>query len=158
VDAGTTPYPVPLGAQAPLGSLVYDPSVSATIGFAGDTDSFTINVDPGQTVTVLVHPTAAGLQPTVTLTPPSGPPSSPTAPAAGQDAVLQTVPAVVGGIYTITVGGVGTTTGGYTAQVILNAAQEAEGHGGPANNSPLTAQNIDASAVSLGGSASRLAV
>src|SRR5262249_58336175 len=45
VDAGTTPYPVPLGAQAPLGSLVYDPSVSATIGFAGDTDSFTLNVD-----------------------------------------------------------------------------------------------------------------
>src|SRR5262249_21588042 len=90
--------------------------------------------------------------------PPSGSTSSATASAAGQDVVLQTVPAASAGIYTITVGGVGTTTGGYTVQVILNAAQETEGHGGATNNTLATAQNIDASFISLGPSASRGAV
>src|SRR5262249_25613266 len=58
-----------------------------------------------------------------------------------------------------TVGGVGVTTGSYTVQIILNAAEENERHPGqPTNNTAATAQNIDPSFLSLGGAASRGAV
>jgi hypothetical protein len=33
--------------KIPLGSLVYDPTTSGAIGFVGDTDRFTLNVDAG---------------------------------------------------------------------------------------------------------------
>ena len=56
LDYVTRPYPTPLTPKTPLGSLIYDPSIGGLINFAGDTDSFTLNVDPGQTITVLVDP------------------------------------------------------------------------------------------------------
>src|SRR5262249_13093406 len=59
VDAGSVPFPAPLAAKPPRGSLVYDPVASGFIAPAGDTDNFTLNVDPGQTITVVVHPTVA---------------------------------------------------------------------------------------------------
>ena len=59
VDYGTAPYPVPLTPVAPLGSLIYDPVQLGNIDPAGDTDSFTIAVDPGQTITVLVESSAS---------------------------------------------------------------------------------------------------
>src|SRR5262245_30656496 len=42
VDIGTVAYPTPMLAKNPQGSLIYDPSIAGNIGFAGDTDSFTI--------------------------------------------------------------------------------------------------------------------
>ena len=62
-DFGTAPFPVALTAESPLGSLVYDATASGAISPAGDTDSFTLPLDPGQTVTVVV--TWAGLQPSL---------------------------------------------------------------------------------------------
>jgi PKD domain/RTX calcium-binding nonapeptide repeat (4 copies) len=56
VDYGIVPYPTPLTSKNPLGSFIYDPSFTATINFTGDTDTFTLNIDPGQTITVLVDP------------------------------------------------------------------------------------------------------
>src|SRR5262249_17837619 len=156
----TVAYPVPLAAKAPQGSLVYDPLASGVITPAGDTDSFTINIDPGQKITVVVHPTVATLQPTVTLQDPANVTlDSGSAAAANQDVILQTVATTSGGVYTVTVGGVGVTTGSYTVQIILNAAEENERHPGqPTNNTAATAQNIDPSFLSLGGAASRGAV
>src|SRR5205085_1434421 len=61
--------------------------------------------------------------------------------ATGKKAVLQSVATATGGTYTITVSGAG-TTGGYTVQVILNAAVEAESNDGPANNTLGTAQDL----------------
>ena len=61
-----SPYPTPLTPKSPLGSLVYDPSVSASIGFVGDSDSYTIALNAGQTASVAVNP-ATGLQPIVSL-------------------------------------------------------------------------------------------
>jgi hypothetical protein len=157
LDFGTVAYPVPLLAEAPRGALVYDPSASGLIVPAGDTDSFTLAIDAGQKITVLVTP-AATLQPTVTLTPPSGPTSSATAAAAGKKALLQTVTAAVGGTYTVTVSGAGGTTGNYTVQVMLGAALEAENNDGAPNNTPGTAQNLDASFTPLVNGATRGAV
>src|SRR5207248_10293208 len=110
--------------KAPAGSMIYDPSISGNIGFAGDTDSFTLNIDPNQTITVLLTPTSPGLRPSIQLFDPASIVLGvATGAGAGQNALLQTVAATSGGTYTFTVGGAGGTTGNYTLQIILNAAQ-----------------------------------
>ena len=70
---GTVAYAPPLVATLPQGSLVYTSApATSVITSAGDTDGFTLAVDPGQTITVLVTPTGtATLQPTVSLFDPS---------------------------------------------------------------------------------------
>jgi hypothetical protein len=107
VDIATIPYPTPLLAKFPTGSLIYDPSISANIGFAGDTDSFTLNVDPRQTITLILSG-AGGLQSecpncliraTLLLV-------SRLQPQRGQVAVLQTSAAVTGGVYRFAVSGI----------------------------------------------------
>ena len=151
-------FPTPLTAVAPNGSLIYDPSAGAVIGPVGDTDSFTISLDAGQTITALVDP-GPGLQPTVTVRDPSGAIiATASAGAAGADAVAQTAAVSTAGAYTLTVGSLASTTGKYTVQVFLNAALEAESYDGAANNSASTAQNIDNSFISLGTGVSRGAV
>lgn len=144
VDIGTAQYPTPLTAKNPFGSLIYDPSVNAGIQFVGDTDSFTINLDAGQVITLLVHPTQTTLQPTVTLRDPANNViGTATAGAPNQNALLQTVAMTTAGTYTITVSG-GSTTGTYNLQLTLNAALEAEGLlPGVTNNTLATAQNLD---------------
>src|SRR5258708_1745047 len=61
-----TAYPTPLTAINPSGSLIYDPSTSGLINNPGDTDSFTVNLAAGQTISAVAHPVAAGLEPTLT--------------------------------------------------------------------------------------------
>lgn len=135
LDFLTAPYATPLEPKDPLGSMIYDPSVSGTVGFAGDTDSFTIDLDADQTVSVVVDPDVA-LQPAVEVFDPSMVSlGTATAGAAGQDAVPQTAAATTPETYTVTVGGAGTTTGAYTVQVIPHAAVEMESHNGPSNDS-----------------------
>lgn len=159
LDNATSAYPTPLVSVAPLGSLVYDPLVAGSIGFAGDTDSYTLNLDAGQTVTIVAHPTvsvAVTLQPTLQWRDPSNALlGSATAAAVGQDALLQTIPVSVSGTYTLTVGAVGSSTGAYSLQVILNAAAELESHNGPDNSTLAAAQDINGSFLALTGSASR---
>jgi Ca2+-binding RTX toxin-like protein len=150
VDIGTVSYPIPLVAKGPLGSLVYDPSVSGAI-FPGDTDSYTIDVDPGQTITVLVTADSASLQPSVSLRDPSSIViGGDTATAAGENALIQTAAAAAAGTYTIDVTGSGLSLGDYTVQVILNAAQEEEDTvAGASNDTTGTAQNIDGSFITV---------
>jgi hypothetical protein len=144
---------------APLGSLIYDPSVTATIGAPGLTDNLTLNVNGGQTITVDVVPGTTGLQLSIELDQPDGTPiGTATASAAGQEVVLQTVAAATSGTYTLQVSGANNTTGLFTAQLVLNAALEAEEHGGPRNDTRATAQNLGPSSVALPKGASRLAV
>jgi hypothetical protein len=159
-NTGAIPYPTPLKPVSPLGSLVYqgDPAPS-TILQAGDQDTFTLAVNAGQTVTVLVHPLGTTLQPTVQLSDPSGTGlGGATAAGAGKEVVLQTVPAGTTGTYTITVGGASGTAGGYTVQVFLNAALDAELHGGATNTTRGTAQSLDGAFLPLPKGAGRAAV
>jgi immune inhibitor InhA-like protein len=152
VDLGTAPYPTPLLAKKPQGSLIYEPGVAgkSNIGFAGDTDSFTLAIDPDQTLTAIVTG-SGGLQPVVELhNPDSTVIGSATAVGGTQIALLQTAPAATGGTYTFTVGGAGGTTGDFTLQVILNYARELEGTISSATNNTLAAaQNIDGSFIKL---------
>jgi hypothetical protein len=150
VDIGTVPFPTPLLAKNPPGSLIYDPSVAGNVGFAGDTDSFTLSVDPAQTITAIVTG-AGGLQASIELRDPQSTLiGGATAAAAGQPAVLQTAPAATGGTYTLTVSGVGGGTGNYSVQIFLNAARELEGTiAGATNNTRATAQDISGSFITL---------
>jgi hypothetical protein len=159
-----SPYPTPLSAKKPLGSLIYDPSVSAGIQFSGDTDSFTINLNAGQTLTVDVT-TDPSLQGSVQVTDPNGNTVGYLeAGSAGQELVLQTVPVTTAGTYTVTVsdntnGVPNGTTGNFTMQLTLNSALDSQEHGGASNGTLGTAQSLDSSFISLGlGGASRGAV
>jgi len=113
LDVGTVPFPTPLEAKAPLGSLVYDPLAEGVIGVADDTDSWTIALDAGQTITVVVQPDAA-LAPQVEVRDPGGTSLGTAGGAAGADAVLQTAPVASAGTYTITVGSVGQSSAART--------------------------------------------
>ena len=152
VDLVTAPLPTPLTGKDPAGSLIYDPSLAGFISFAGDTDTYTLNVDPGQTITVKVTPTApipgsSTLQPSIQIIDPSGVTvGSSTAAAANQNALLQTVSATLGGTYQIVAGSAVGSLGSYTLQVILNAALENEGNivGGNNNTATGTEQTINA--------------
>ena len=147
VDAGTMAFPVPLTSVSPAGSQAYTNSTSVGyINADNSPDTFTLSVDPNQTITVLVTPTSSTLQPSVQLLDPANTViGTATAAAANQDAVLETVatdsPST--GTYKIVVSGASSTTGGYTLQVYLNAALELE-HliVGASNDTIGTAQSL----------------
>ena len=120
------------------------------ISTIADTDSFTIDIDDGQTISVVVD-TDSSLQAAVQLFNPGGfLIGSASAGVAGEDAVIQVVPTVGAGTYTVTVGGAGGTTGTYSVQIILNAAVEVEEHNGLPNDTRLTAQDLSSSFLGLG--------
>ncbi|MCK4602312.1 MAG: pre-peptidase C-terminal domain-containing protein, partial [Phycisphaerae bacterium] len=157
-DVTTSPFPVPLVAIQPTGSLVYEGTEMRVIGNTGDTDSFTLDIDADQTVTIILDPEAtlhgsvALYDPSLTLM------ASISAGAVGEDAVIQTIPVGLAGTYTITVSGVGGTTGTYDLQAVLNAAAEGEAHDGPANDVLASAEDIEGSFIALDGGAERGAV
>ncbi|KKN76798.1 hypothetical protein LCGC14_0366650 [marine sediment metagenome] len=158
LDFSTVPFPSPLESVLPAGSMIYDNTISGIVSAGGDTDSFTLEVDPAQTITVVLSP-SAGLQGTVELVGPlGGLLSSVSATAAGDNVVVQTIPAATAGAYTIVVSGVGPSTGTYSLRTALNAAVEDEAHDGATNDTLATAQDIDPSFVDLGAGASRGAV
>jgi hypothetical protein len=141
LDNPTLAIPTPLKAVDGVNGFVYTGSVSGLLT-PGDTDSFTINLDAGQTLTVAAGP-ATSLFGSVSVTNPSGVVSGPvSAPAAGKDAVLQTVTIAAAGVYTISIASLAGTSGTYSLQLLLNAATEAELHDGVANDSRATAQDI----------------
>jgi hypothetical protein len=150
VDVGTAPVPTPLAPESPRGSLIYDTALSGLINFARDTDTFTVGLDAGQTVTLLVTPTGDSLRPTVRLVGPDEDVlASAMADAAGQPALLQTVPARAAGTYRIVVGGASSTAGGYSVKLTLNAAVETEGVTTGSNATAATAQDINGSFIGL---------
>ena len=147
-----SPFPVPLTPADPRGSLIYQGSASALVNFAGDTDTYTLAVDPGQTIAVQVTAAGATLRPTVQLLDPSGMViGTATASAAGRTALIQALATGTStGTYQIVVGGALSTTGIFTVQVTLNAALELEGRiAGATDNSLAAAQNIDGSFLNL---------
>ena len=156
LDADTIAFPRTLMPLSPSGSLVYDAAAPGTINSLGDTDRYTLLLDAGQTLTVLVTP-AAALQPEVALTGP-GLATSTTSAAAGSRALLQTVRIVTAGAYTIEVRGAAGTQGGYSLRVVSNAELEQELPGEFVSDTHAAAQDLDSSMVALGGGATRGAV
>ena len=146
-DIVSEPYPVPLTGQPPAGSLIYDPTVTGTVGFVGDTDTYTLALAAGQQLSLALT-TGTGLIGTVTLEGPGGTTiGSATGSGPGATVVLQSAPISTAGTYSLIVGGSGGTTGAYTMQAILNAVFKPSSAG---NNTIATAYNLDSAFESLG--------
>ena len=158
VDIVTAQYPVPLVAKSPKGSLIYDPVVTGTVVPAGDTDTYAIDLDSGQTITVIAGG-SGGLKASVEVLDPVGTSlGTASAGSAGGEAVLQALPAATAGEYSVIVSGAGGTQGGFSLTLVLNSVVEEEAHGGPGNNTLSEAQDIDGSFTALTGSGKRAAV
>jgi hypothetical protein len=150
IDVGTAPVPTPLTSEAPRGSLIYDTGLTGLINFVNDKDTFTVNLDAGQTVTLLATPTSAGLKPTIQLIDPNNRVlATTTAASAGQAALLQTVATTSAGTYQIVIGGANSTVGNYSVELTLNAAIETEGVTTGSNATPATSQDINGSFLTL---------
>ena len=149
----------PLLPSGPSGSLVYDWGDTESIGVSGEIDSFTVDLDANQSLTVAVDPDAS-LQPVIVVFDPSGALLGlSTAPTVGEDALLQTLEVSATGTYRINVGGASGSSGNYAIQMLLNAAVEEDKHGGPDNGNPASAQDISGSFLPLGdGAGERAAV
>ncbi|MBN1855279.1 MAG: S8 family serine peptidase, partial [Pirellulales bacterium] len=160
LDVGTVSYPVTLLAKPPLGSLVYDSDFLGSIHSTGETDTFTIDLDAGQTISVAVTASETTLRPVIEVYDPSNVLlGMEEADSPGQSVLLNTLPANTAGTYRLVIGGAGGTTGGYSTQLILNAALEREElFADEGNNTLATAQDIDASFINLSGAAFRGAV
>ena len=150
LDWDTIELPASFEAAVPAGSLVYDATHAAMISTPGDTDSFTFQVQAGQTIAAEVDP-ASGLAPTIELFDPSNASLASGSSGSGAAAAVQMVTANAPGEYRITVSGASGSTGDYALRVILNAAVEEEEYGGTINDSRATAQGLNAAFVSFAG-------
>ncbi|MCH8046464.1 MAG: VCBS repeat-containing protein [Planctomycetes bacterium] len=158
IDPFRTGYPLPLAPLAPTGSLVYQTAARRSSEAVGDVDTLKVVLDAGQSVTVFIEP-LGGLRAALEIRDSAGVlVGSATAATADQTLLLQTLPIAVTDTYTITVSGVDGRVGAFNSRVLLNAAVEAESHGGATNDDSSTAQSLAASFIPLVGSAERGAV
>ena len=151
-------YPVPLMGKLPPGSLIYDPMVSGAFHIVGNVDAYTLDMDAGQSVTVVLTPLDGSIRGKVELFDPGATSvDSASAASAGDAVFLQGAPAATTGTYRIDLTSLA-GTGRYTVRVILNAAAEEEAPSALSNDTIATAENIDGSSISLQGGASHVAV
>jgi streptogramin lyase len=150
---GTEALPVTFAALAPIGDQIYQGSFTDVVASpAGATNTYTVNLAPNQTLTLDLT-SDANLQGSVALYDSShNLVASATAAGKGGEALMQTAP-ITGGAYSIVVGGANNTLGLFSVQATLNAAATTGTHG-----TALTAQDLSASFVPLGGTSSRGAV
>ncbi len=160
-DLGTVAVPLPLAAQAPAGSLVYQGDVAGAVTPSGNWDSYTLALDAGQTLSVALAAAADVTATIQVLAPDDSSLGTATAAVAGQAVALQTVPVATAGTYTLRVGGTTPTSLAasvtYLAQVFLNQALEQEAMGGPTNDTYDTAQGLAAAFSDLPGAAAQRA-
>ena len=148
---------MPLVAVNPLGSLIYQTPYDShrLIAFTGDTDDFTINVDAGQTLTILVQP-GFSLQASIEVRDPSnavvGSATGASAGSAGDppDRAAADRPAP-----TRSPSAAAGSLGTYSLGLTLNAALEEEAHGGTSNNDRASAQDLGSSFITLAPGADR---
>jgi len=153
----TAAFTRPLTARGPAGTPVYTGLHAAEVSAAGEVDDVTIDLEAGMVVSLLLRPAAtltAGLE----FRSPAGTSlgtSQGTTP--GQRAVLQGLPVVVGGSYTVRCTGLA-GTGAYDVVLAVNAVLDADWSGSAGNDTFATAQALAAGVFPLGDGATCLAV
>jgi hypothetical protein len=142
----------------PEGSLVYERSFTEDLVALGDFDEFVVQLDAGQTLTVVIEADPSLLI-TATVSDGVGQLATQTAAAAGQNLLLQNVPIAASGTYTVRTQQDIVGSGDYSLRLLLNAAHETESITGVANNDSSSALDLNASGIALGGGiAGRMAV
>ena len=159
--AAPTEVPTPLQPIQPAGSLIYAAQTSGIFNAISDTDEFTVDLDVGQTLTVILDPDAlTNLQGQIEVFEPGNTSLAiATATAGGEKVLLQTAPVATAGTYRIDATSLA-GTGRYGIEVVTNAAVEAEDRiAAVGSNDDLAgAQHIDSSSVALPNGGDRLAV
>ncbi len=89
--------PLSLDAVDPLGSLIYDPPANGDIGVTGEVDRYSVSVDPGQTLSVVLRTDSALAGKVEVYSPTDALLSGASASSAGDTLLLQAVPAAAGG-------------------------------------------------------------
>ena len=160
----TAPASVGVGltATAPIGWQSYAGSATGEIllpvANVRDIATFTLPVDAGTKLTVIVDSVANTLRPIVTVTGPLGGAQTATATATGvgKSVEINSFDANTTGTYIVSVSGVATSAGTYRVRVLLGTADETETITSlsptPITNDS-TPQNLDASLIDLGGGA-----
>lgn len=146
-----------LNEIGPEGSLALQATASAVLDTVGEVEEFTIDLNSGQTLAVLVE--GATIQADVTITDPGGGVIA-SAASAAQGAVAQTAatPINVEGTYTISVFSAASSLGAFDLVVNLNASTEDEASTGVANDTQASAENLDARFITLAGGVAQRAV
>lgn len=134
-----TAYPA-LSLNALKAAMIWEGTAYVDISGAADVDYFTIDLDAGQTLTVVAD-RALSLIPTIEVSGPQGTIlGAAQAPEPGADAFVQNITVETAGTYALGVGGAAGTSGTARVQVILNAGLELEARDGAFNNTFETAQ------------------
>lgn len=140
-----------------LGSLVYRQTYSDTISAPGEKDGYSVVLDPGQKLTVVLEST--DFVPNLQVRDDSG---MLLADVTGTGGIAFTAPLTVpaGGRFQLTFGSVDNDTGTYSVRILLNTALENEGLvSGISNDTLVTAETLERTSVALGsGAADRLGV
>jgi hypothetical protein len=141
----------------PFGSLVHTASIREGFVSQGETDSFSVSTDPGQTLTVAILPTDSSVQAKLDVTGPDGSIYTAQAENAGEPVFLHNL-ATGGDVGSFSISATSLEgTGDYDAVYWLNAMVETENYGGPTNDVSASAVDISASAFALPNGADRLA-
>ncbi|MEZ6137701.1 MAG: pre-peptidase C-terminal domain-containing protein [Pirellulaceae bacterium] len=145
-------FSVPFGAVVPDGSLIYESTTLGVAHGAGDVDVLSVELDAGQTATIIVQSDATLRSGVELFAPGGGSVGSASASVAGELIVLQTLPVASAGVYEIAVTSLA-GAGAYDVQVYLNAVAESETLLGTTNDTTASAQAIDGSSIGLAGTA-----
>jgi len=137
-------FPSPLQRSLPAGSLIYRQSTRAVIAPKGDVDHYAIELDAGQTITVV--PRGDEFPASVSLRDPDG-----NLIGLANASVWQTVPTSRAGTYTVEIhSSAPEGIGGYSLDLIVNAAVEREQPTQRRNNEIHSAEVIDNSFIPVG--------
>ncbi|MES9903227.1 MAG: LEPR-XLL domain-containing protein [Sedimenticola sp.] len=142
VDVDDRSFPV-LESADPFGSLIYHGRVGGHV-YAGDTDDFSLTLEPGQLVQILLEPDDASLQGRLSLFDSTGDLlNSIDATTAGAPLLLLDSAIETGGVYRIEVESIG-GSGDYKVALLLNDLVEQEAITGIANDELVSAEPLDA--------------
>ncbi|MBN2294566.1 MAG: pre-peptidase C-terminal domain-containing protein [Pirellulales bacterium] len=139
--------PGPVQDVLPAGSLVRLLTATGSVGQSGDIDTFTIELQAGQTLATVLH-SSETLVSMLIVTDPGGGISTSVAQTPGQN-IFHQATATMDGTYEVLVTGTPDTLGDYDLQVIVNACVELETYTEISNNTVLTAQILDGNFINL---------
>jgi pre-peptidase len=152
-DGAVTPLtltPTPVG---PYAAFAYESDFSDTADFAGDEERYALELEAGQVLTISMD-SGTGLSATeIELLDPLG---AVVASSVGGPPLLNAVSIAQNGTYTLLVRATSFSVPGFpvsdifTGHVLINAVNEAENVGGPSNDDPATAQDLNPALFPLG--------
>ncbi len=160
VDAPTRSINESFLPRLPIGGQIYE-SAEASHGVilgSGDVDDWTLNLDPGQTLSLIME-TTAGLIPMIEVLSPNGTVlASASGASINETLILQTIVIDSHLLYTIRIRGMQESTGDYSIRLYLNTVLEEEAYLQSANDQISLGQSIEEDYLEFRGGGKRAAV